>query len=120
MEGTAFRADRPMRRSLDFLRPSTTRNARPPRRSMDFLRRAHSHHAAPFPATRARRLSARPDAPLYLFRAPGLQARVGLRKDVYAPGESVEGAVILYRDAESAAYARVAASAVDVHLYCEG
>eukprot|EP00171_Calliarthron_tuberculosum_P020656 IDg20656t1 len=111
---------RALRRSLDLLRA--------PRASMDFARRAHSHHAAPFPAPEpalsnaprpSRRLSTRTDAPLYLFRAPGLQARIGLRRDVFAPGDTVDGAVILYRDADSASHPRVTATSVDVHLYCE-
>lgn len=106
--------------------------ARGRRVSLDFLRRLSSSPTAAAAATTdgaptARRISlsmmARPrtrsDAPLYMYRAPGLQARVGLRREQYASGESVEGAVILYRDADSVSMPRVIAENVRVQLHCE-
>ena len=72
-----------------------------------------------------RRMSARragvpepANTPLYLYRAPTHQMRIGLRTDRLAPGEEVEGTVVLYRD--NAAGERVADIVdVQVTLHCE-
>lgn len=107
----------PTRQSLDGPQPDTPGLARwqsehaptPQRLSAAFTRPAmrSSRLARPSVAGRASgpvSLTGRGSPPRaeYLFRAPGVQARVGLADSVALPGAGVEGAVIVYRDHSSA------------------
>lgn len=102
------------------MRRNSTAGAVPPsRRSISFnasaIRRLSTTYARNSPDSlfRIAALSkhSTSSVPLYLFRAPGVQLRIGLQGESYLPGGTISGTVLIYRDGTAASTVR------DVNVY---